>query len=123
MVDSVSKRFVEMCHESRSMDSEDLAVQLTANVELTGSAVVPRAPTTVIRQVGQQSRRVGPLRYLDVLAFTLYLRYQNFSLYGSWVADQVAGLKRAYPVDLSATPRLITGSTNSPAPIQAIGYA
>jgi methionyl-tRNA formyltransferase len=57
---------------------------------------------------------VGALRFLDVLAFRLFYRLRHARRDRAWIDRAVAALRRQYPADLEAVPRLEAVSPNTP---------
>jgi hypothetical protein len=66
------------------------------------------------RAARREIRRVGALRFLDVVAFRVYARLLLAARDEAWKRDQLARLRRAYPADLAAVPQLFVSSPNSP---------
>ena len=58
-------------------------------------------------------RRVGWLRFLDVIAFRAYARLRLTGRDAAWTADAVRRLRGRYPADLAAVPRIIVSNPNS----------
>ena len=95
------------------MDSEGLAAWLASELHLVGLVLIRDGRARPIKKARAEIRRVGLIRFCDVVAFKVYHRLKHRRMHSSWVADQIAGIKRAYPGDLSAIPRLITDDPNS----------
>jgi hypothetical protein len=61
----------------------------------------------------RELRRVGLLKFLDVLAFRAWSRACLSRRDRAWKDAALARLRAAYPADLSAVPRLVVSSPNS----------
>ena len=60
-------------------------------------------------------RRVGALKFLDVVAFRAYQRLFLAARDDAWKREALARLQAAYPADPGAVPQLTVSSPNSPA--------
>lgn len=58
-------------------------------------------------------RRVGVLRFLDVMAFRVYARLRLTAADRSWKRQAVVRLRAAYPADLDRVPQLVVATPNS----------
>src|ERR671934_1169073 len=67
-------RTLLICHEGAPLHEEGLARWLASFSTLAGIVVLREPPRTLWRRVRREIRRVGVLRFLDVLAFRLYYR-------------------------------------------------
>src|SRR5687768_4311307 len=67
-------RTLLICHEGAGLDREGLARWLASFSDLTGVVVLRERGQRVWRRLRREVRRVGPLRFADVLAFRLYYR-------------------------------------------------
>jgi methionyl-tRNA formyltransferase len=65
------------------------------------------------RAARREIRRVGALKFLDVVAFRVYARLFLAARDEAWKRDRLASLRRSYPADLEAVPRLVVASPNS----------
>ncbi len=70
-------------------------------------------PGKLLRNARREIRRVGPLRFLDVLAFRLFYRLRQARSDAAWIAREVDRLRRRYPARLEAVPRLVATSPNT----------
>jgi len=65
------------------------------------------------RAAKREIRRVGWLRFLDVVAFRLYARVRLARRDHAWKDAEVARLRRRYPAELDTVPRIYVSSPNS----------
>jgi len=65
------------------------------------------------RAARREVRRVGWLRFLDVIAFRLYARLRLARGEHAWKQIEIARLRRRYPADLAAVPRIVVSTPNS----------
>ncbi len=65
------------------------------------------------RAARREIRRVGWLRFLDVIAFRLYARFRLARGERAWKEAEIARLRRRYPADLTTVPRIIVSTPNS----------
>jgi len=108
-------RVVLMCHEGDRIDCEGLTAWIASSMDLVGVIKIREGRDRMWQRVHREVRRVGLLRFLDVLAFRLYYRLFLSRRDATWVADEVARLKSRYPVDPAGVMTLITADPNGPA--------
>jgi folate-dependent phosphoribosylglycinamide formyltransferase PurN len=104
---------VLICHEEDRLDVEGLASWLAHAMTLSGLVVIRHDPRRMRRAAQREIRRVGWLRFADVVAFRLYARLRLARRDAEWKAGALARLRAAYPADLSAVPRVIVTDPNS----------
>ena len=80
---------------------------------MAGLIVIRDPRSRLWRKVKREITRVGVFRFLDVIAFRLYARLRLAPREDAWKAAEVARLRRRYPTDLAAVPRVIVSSPNS----------
>lgn len=102
-----------ICHRGARLHEEGLARWLAAETELTGILVIDEDAAIVRRRIRRQLRRVGPLRFLDVLAFRAYYRLFLRAGDEEYERGVVERLSSAYPPVPSTVPRLVVRSPNS----------
>jgi folate-dependent phosphoribosylglycinamide formyltransferase PurN len=107
-------RVVLLCHEREQIDAEGLAAWLAATFDLVGIVVLRDGLGKLLTNVRREIRRLGLPRFLDVVAFRLFYRLRHARSDAAWVVREVARLRRRYPVDLEAVPRLVATSPNTP---------
>jgi formyl transferase-like protein len=103
-----------ICHHNEPLNRVGMARWLASFSQLAGIIEIREPIGRLWRRVQRESRRVGAIRFLDVLAFRLY---QRWWLAGRDRAFEVAELERlcaTYPSVDGETPVLVTSSPNSP---------
>jgi folate-dependent phosphoribosylglycinamide formyltransferase PurN len=95
------------------VDAEGLAAWLAATFELAGVVALREPRRALLRRARREVRRVGLLRFLDVLAFRLYYGLRLAAADRAWIDGAVAGLRARYPADLAVVPRLEATSPNA----------
>lgn len=108
-------RTLLICHHDAPLDRVVLARWLAATSELAGLLVIQEPPGRLHRRVKREIQRVGPLRFLDVMAFRVYQRVHLAERDGRWEAEQVERLSRVYPELPADLPVLLTRSPSSEA--------
>jgi hypothetical protein len=106
---------VLICHEEDHLDTEGLASWLASTLRLAGLIIIRDRPGRRWRASRRELRRVGVLRFLDVVAFRAYARLRLASRDAAWKAQAVRRLRERYPADLDAVPRMVVSSPNSEA--------
>jgi folate-dependent phosphoribosylglycinamide formyltransferase PurN len=104
---------VLICHEQDRLDTEGLASWLASSLRLAGLIIIRDPRSRRWRAAKREIRRVGWLRFLDVMAFRLYARLRLARRDHAWKDAEVARLRRRYQADLDAVPRLHVSSPNS----------
>ena len=104
---------VLVCHEGDLLDSEGLASWLASTLRLTGLVIIRDPRSRMWRAARRELRRVGPWRFLDVVAFRIFARLRLARRDAAWKTGELARLRAAYPADLHGVPRIVVGSPNS----------
>ena len=65
------------------------------------------------RTARREIRRVGWLRFFDVIAFRLFARLRLARREREWKDAEIARLRRRYPADLPQVPRIVVSTPNS----------
>jgi len=104
---------VLICHEGDRLDSEGLASWLASTMQLKGLIVIRDDSRRLWRAARREIRRVGWLRFLDVIAFRLYGRVALTAADGAWKQRELDRLLARYPSDLASVPRLVVDNPNS----------
>ena len=104
---------VLICHEEDRLDCEGLASWLASTMKLAGLLIIRDEPRRRWRAARREIRRVGALRFLDVVAFRVYARLFLSAADEAWKQTQLARLRAAHPADLQRVPRLVVSSPNS----------
>jgi formyl transferase-like protein len=106
---------VLICHESDRLDSEGLASWLACTMQLRGLVVIRDTRRRLWRAARREIRRVGWLRFLDVIAYRIYARLVLAAGDEAWKRGALRRLRQRYPAELGNVPRLIVASPNSEA--------
>ena len=108
-------RVALICHADDRMDTQGLAAWLATSFELVGVVKLRERPGRFIGKVRREIRRVGLLRFLDVLAYRFYYRFRLAGRDSAWLEAELKRLKRRYPADPADAPVLIASDPNSDA--------
>ena len=100
-----------ICHEGASLDQEVLARWLNSFSNLTGILLVHEPTKRGWRRVRREIKRVGVLRFLDVLAFRIYYWLLLAGKDRSWERRRLEEGCHAYP---ELSPRTLVLKTSSP---------
>lgn len=103
-----------ICHRGTALHEDGLARWLGAETDLCGVLSVNEDRSVLARRARRQLRRVGPFRFLDVLAFRAYYRLLLRSRDEAYERVVLAKLEDAYPPCDSSVPRLTVRSPNDP---------
>ena len=106
---------VLICHEEDRLDREGLASWLASTMKLAGLLIIRDEPGRRWRAARREIRRVGALKFLDVVAFRAYARVTLASRDAAWADDALARLRAAYPARLQDVPQMVVSTPNSPA--------
>jgi len=104
---------VLICHEQDPLDTEGLASWLASSLRLAGLIIIRDPHSRLWRASKREIRRVGWLRFLDVVAYRAFATLRLARRDQAWKAAEVARLRRRYPADLAAVPRIVVTSPNS----------
>jgi hypothetical protein len=104
---------VLICHERDLLDREGLASWLASTLKLAGLIIIRDDRSRRWRAARREIRRVGVLRFIDVVAFRVYARLMLAGRDAAWKADQLQRLRARFAADLSAVPRIVVSSPNS----------
>jgi folate-dependent phosphoribosylglycinamide formyltransferase PurN len=104
---------VLICHERDRLDMEGLASWLASTLQLSGLIVIRDGPGRLWRAARRELRRIGPLRFADVIAFRLYARLVLARRDAAWQTRELARLRERYPAHLSGVPRVRVATPNS----------
>ena len=96
-----------ICHEGVGLDQDGLARWLASFSTLGGILVLRETRQREWKRVRAELRRVGILRFPDVLAFRAYYTLALAGRDARWEAQQLRALRQRYPdADLGAVPTL-----------------
>jgi methionyl-tRNA formyltransferase len=80
---------------------------------LAGLIIIRDPRSRLWRKARREIRRVGWLRFLDVIAFRLFARLRLTRRERAWKEREIARLRHRYPADLTAVPRIVVSTPNS----------
>lgn len=106
-------RTLLICHHDEPVNRDAIAGWLASFTTLAGIVEIREPRERKWRRVRREVTRVGPLRFLDVLAFRLHHRLWLHARELAWARETLAALRVRYPLPASV-PVLRTGSPNSP---------
>jgi len=107
-------RTLLICHDIEPLSRIGLAQWLGSFSDLVGIVELQETRGRMYKRIRREVKRVGLLRFFDVLAFRFY--YKAFLSKGdaAWEAQELARLQKAYP-DISGDTRLLKiHSPNAP---------
>jgi folate-dependent phosphoribosylglycinamide formyltransferase PurN len=96
----VLPRVVLMCHAEDRIDTEGLAAWIASSMRLAGIVILRETPVRKLKRVRSEIRRVGPARFLDVIAFRAYYRLRLARSDAAWIDEEVRRLRARYPACL-----------------------
>ena len=110
-----------VCHHDAPLHRLGLARWLASFSELTGIVEIREPRGRLWRRIQRELRRVGPLRFLDVLAYRAYERLLLSAADRAWETRELARLCAAYGPISPGTPVHVTANANSPETAAFIG--
>jgi hypothetical protein len=102
-----------ICHENEALNRIALPRWLASFSTLAGMIVLRETRQQNQRRIQREMKRVGFLRFLDVLAFRLYYATFLEAKDRQWEQSQLAELCRRYPEIPDSTPILVSASPNT----------
>ena len=106
-------RTLLICHDGAELDREGLARWLASFTDLCGTVVVCETPGRRTRRIRREVRRVGLLRFADVVAYRLYHRLIWAAADRAWQQAALKRLRTGYP-GAPAAPECLVSSPNAP---------
>jgi hypothetical protein len=106
-------RSVLICHHDEPLNRFGLARWLASFTELVGIIVVREPRARLWRRIRREVKRVGILRFMDVLAFRAYYRMSLARQDSEWIQATLHGLLQQYSDIPSSCRVLETQSPNS----------
>ncbi len=82
-------------------------------MQLAGLIIIRDTPGRLWRAGRRELRRVGPWRFLDVVAFRMYAHLGLSARDNRWKEQALEGLRQRYPSDLRSVPRIVVSTPNS----------
>jgi hypothetical protein len=104
-----------ICHADAPLDSQGLARWLASFSHLCGIVILQETRQRLWRRIRREVARVGPVRFLDVLAFRFYYKLFLRGRDREWVEKQLAQLCDRYAPVRPETQILYAPSPNTPA--------
>jgi hypothetical protein len=104
---------VLICHEQDRLDTEGLASWLASTMRLAGLIIIRDPRNRLWRAARREVRRVGWLRFVDVIAFRAFARLRLARRDAAWKESELQRLRQRYPADLESVPRIVVSSPNS----------
>lgn len=102
-----------ICHEDAPLSFLGLSRWLASYSDLTGVIALREKKQQMYPRVRREMKRVGPLRFLDVMAFRLYYKILISGGDGLWERQKLDELLAQYPEIPADTPVLYAESPNS----------
>jgi hypothetical protein len=99
-------RAVLMCHKESILNRDGIARWLASFTDLVGIVVIAEEGTHMRVRVRHEVKRIGWLRFLDVMAFRAYYGLTAARRDHAWVRERLAALAREYP-DPSPAPEVL----------------
>ncbi|SEN18292.1 Formyl transferase [Luteibacter sp. UNCMF331Sha3.1] len=106
-------RTVLMCHSDDAFDRQGLAAWLSSFSELAGLVLIEETGEQKRARVRRELKRVGPWRFLDVLAMRFYYRVRLAAADHAWMDASLAGLRARFGI-VAGVPELRVASANAP---------
>jgi len=104
-------RTLLIAHDGAPLDREGLARWLGSFSTFAGTVVVREDRRRLRQRISRELARIGPLRFIDVLAFRVFYRLARAQADRRWEARQLTKLRQAFPP--AAGPECIVSSPNS----------
>ena len=86
---------------------------MASTLRLAGLLIIRDEPGRRWQAARRELRRVGALKFLDVVAFRAYARVALAPHDAAWTDSQLARLRAAYPARLDEVPQLVVSSPNA----------
>lgn len=103
-----------ICHDGAALDQVVLARWLSSFSELAGIVIIQEPASRMWRRIRREMKRIGILRFLDMMAFRFYYRVFLQSKDREWESRQVHESCAKYHEIPSDTPILSTTTPNAP---------
>lgn len=111
---TVVPRTALICHADDAMNREGLARWLAATTTLAAVVILEEPPSRMKQRVRREIKRVGWLRFLDVLAFRVYYKIFVARRDRQWEQRALMQLCSNYPAVGPSTKILFAPSPNAP---------
>lgn len=103
-----------ICHRGADLTRVGIARWLASFSDLSGMIVLRENKRRVWRRIRREIKRVGPLRFVDVLAFRAYYRLFRAPGDRRWERERLRTLSERFPPVSEEVPVLQTHSPNTP---------
>src|SRR6266487_2699644 len=90
-------RTLLICHEDAALDREGLARWLASFTTMTGTLVIREPRSRLLRRARRELARVGPWRFLDVMAFRAHYALTRAAGDHRWEARELDRLRTRFP--------------------------
>src|SRR6185503_14756099 len=104
-------RTLLICHDDAPLDREGLVRWMESYSMYVGTVVISEPKARLRRRIIREIRRVGWLRFIDVLAFRAYYAVARAHTDRQWAARALTWLSEAFPVKPDA-PEIVVSSPN-----------
>ncbi len=105
-------RTLVICHDEAPLDREGLPRWLASFSTYVGTVVVHEPPSRLWQRIARERKRVGWIRFADVLAYRAYYAVLTARKDRDWESDALGALRARFPQQPEA-PELHTPSPNS----------
>jgi hypothetical protein len=103
-----------ICHDGAQLDEVLLARWLSSFSNLVGIVIIQEPPNRMRRRIRREIKRIGVLRFLDVLAFRLYYRIFLAAKDQRWERQELREKSLVYGDIAASTAIFKTPSPNTP---------
>jgi hypothetical protein len=103
-----------ICHDGAQLDEVLLARWLSSFSNLVGIVIIQEPPNRMRRRIRREIKRIGVLRFLDVLAFRLYYRIFLAGEDQRWERQELREKSLVYADIAASTAIFKTPSPNTP---------
>jgi hypothetical protein len=104
-------RTLLICHDGADLDRVGLARWLGSFSVFAGAVVVREPHRRLRKRIAREVARVGPLRFLDVLAFRAVYAVTRAAADRAWERAELERLRSAFPIH-PAAPEMVVASPN-----------
>jgi hypothetical protein len=108
-------RTVLICHAESRLNREAIARWLSSFTDLVGMVLIAERQGSQVTRVRREIRRIGVLRFLDVLAFRLYYAAVLARSDRRWLEGELQRVATRYPPVPESTQVMVTDDPNAPA--------
>jgi hypothetical protein len=102
-----------ICHHDAPIHADGIARWMASWSSLTGIVVIEEPPGVMRRRIRREIKRVGALRFLDVMAMRAFYRARLASTDERWLDQRLAALREKYQPAPPTTPTVRVESPNA----------